>query len=322
MLKAPKFWYQKKIGILSIVFIPLTLFWIIGTFLKKNFTNINRAPIPVIAIGSAIIGGSGKTPSVLYVCEQLTKAGYRPHIISRGYGGTTNELIKVKSSMNYSLVGDEALMMSHYFPTWVSKNKYSAFNEAKKNGADILVLDDALQSFNIFKDISIYIYDGIQSFGNRFLVPAGPLREGIKRVIERSQIFFLINATSCDELDEKNTKHILKYKISVSPEIIEKKLLAFSGLGFNKKFLDQLESENLNVVQFKEFPDHHNYTVEDIFQLLDEANKKDAYLITTEKDHIRIPNEFKSSVGIIYGKITSEDPGKLITEIEKYIERN
>ena len=196
------------------------------------------------------------------------------------------------------------------------------FNEAKKNGADILVLDDALQSFNVFKDISIYIYDGIQSFGNKPLVPAGPLREGIKRVIERSQIFFLINATSCDELDEKNTKHILKYKISVSPEIIEKKLLAFSGLGFNKKFLDQLESENLNVVQFKDFPDHHNYTVEDIFQLLDEANKKDAYLVTTEKDHIRIPKEFKSSVGIIYGKITSEDPGKLITEIEKYIERN
>ena len=67
-----------------------------GTFLKKKFTKIHRAPIPVIAVGSAIIGGSGKTPSVLYVCEQLTKAGYHPHIISRGYGGTSNEVIKVK----------------------------------------------------------------------------------------------------------------------------------------------------------------------------------------------------------------------------------
>lgn len=319
MLKAPKFWYQKKIGILSIIFIPLTIFWIIGTFFKKKFTKIHRAPIPIIAVGSAIIGGSGKTPSVLYVCEQLTKAGYHPHIISRGYGGTSNEVIKVKPSMSYALVGDEALMMSHYFPTWVSKNKHDAFFEAKNNGADILVLDDALQSFNIFKDISIYIYDGIQSFGNKLLVPAGPLREGIKRAIERSQIFFLINSNSCNEIDEKKTKHILKYKISVNPEIIEKKLLAFSGLGFNKKFLDQLETEQLNIVQFKEFPDHHNYTVEDIFQLLDEANKKDAYLITTEKDHIRVPNEFKSSIGIIYGKIISEDPDKLVTEIEKYI---
>ena len=82
--------------------------------------------------------------------------------------------------------------------------------------------------------------------------------------------------------------------------------MAFSGLGFNKKFLDQL-GENLNIVKFKEFPDHHSYTVEDIFQLLDEANKKDNFLITTEKDHIRIPNEFKSSVGIIYGKIISDN---------------
>jgi len=322
MLKAPKFWYQKGIGIFSIILIPFSILWIIGTFFKRKFNSLNRATIPVIAVGSAIIGGSGKTPSVLYVCEQLTKAGYHPHIISRGYGGTSNELIKVKPNMNYTLVGDEALMMSHYYPTWVSKKKYDAFNKAKDDGADILVLDDALQSFNIFKNISIYIYDGIQSFGNRLLVPAGPLRESINRVIERSHIFFLINSTSCDEFDKKKTKHILKYKISVNREIIEKKLLAFSGLGFNKKFLDQLESEKLNIVQFKEFPDHHNYTVEDIFQLLDEANKKDAYLITTEKDHIRIPNEFKSSVGIIYGKITSEDQGKLVTEIERYIERN
>jgi len=322
MIKAPKFWYQEKLSILSIILTPLTLFWIIGTFFKKKFTKIKKASIPVIAIGSAIIGGSGKTPSVIYVCEQLTKAGYHPHIISRGYGGTSSELIKVKPDMNYALVGDEALMMSHYFPTWVSKNKYSAFNQAKNEGADILVLDDALQSFNIFKDISIYIYDGIQSFGNRLLVPAGPLRESIKKVINRSQIFFLINSNSCNELDEKKNKYILKYKISINSEITEKKILAFSGLGFNKKFLDQLESEKLDVVQFKEFPDHHNYTVEDIFQLLDEANKKDAFLITTEKDHIRIPDEFKSSVGIVYGKITSEDPYKLVTEIEKYIERN
>ena len=322
MLKAPKFWYQKKIGIFAIVLMPLTLFWIIGTLLRKSFTNVNKAPIPVIAVGSAIIGGSGKTPSVLYICEQLTKAGYHPHIISRGYGGTINELIRVRPEMNYALVGDEALMMSHYFPTWVSKNKYSAFNEAKKDGANILVLDDALQSFNIFKDISIYIYDGIQSFGNRLLVPAGPLRESIKSAIDKSQIFFLINSTSDNKLGEKKSRHILKYKISVNPEILEKKLLAFSGLGFNKKFLDQLESENLNIVKFKEFPDHHSYTVEDIFQLLDEANKKDAFLITTEKDHIRIPNEFKSSVGIIYGKIISDNPSKLVTEIEKHIKKN
>jgi len=99
---------------------------------------------------------------------------------------------------------------------------------------------------------------------------------------------------------------------------LEKKLFAFAGLGFNKKFFDQLQSENLNITAVKEFPDHHKYSVDDIFQLLDEANKNDAYLVTTEKDHMRIPREFKSSVGIIYGKIILNDDLNIADTIEKY----
>ena len=96
--------------------------------------------------------------------------------------------------------------------------------------------------------------------------------------------------------------------------------MSFCGLGFNKKFFDQLKSENLNLVLTKEFPDHHQYTVDDIFLLLDQANKNDAFLITT-KNHVRIPNEFKSSVGIIHGEIVS-DNDKFITvkNIFKYPE--
>jgi tetraacyldisaccharide 4'-kinase len=261
----------------------------------------------------------GKTPSVLFLCEELEKMGYNPHIISRGYGGTSNEIIKVNPNMSYTLVGDEALMMSNYFPTWVSKNKFQAFQQAKRDGADILVLDDALQSFNIHKDLSIYVYDSIQSFGNRLLVPSGPLRETVKTALNKSQIFFLINTNICEDLTQKNFKQVLNYKISISPEIRERKLIAFAGLGFNKKFFEQLQNENLNLVKLKDFPDHHQYTVDDMFMLLDEANKKDAFLITTEKDYTRIPSEFKSSVGIIHGKIISENQMQLANEIEKYI---
>tara|TARA_B100000965_G_C19468352_1_gene702935 strand:+ start:69 stop:1028 length:960 start_codon:yes stop_codon:yes gene_type:complete len=319
MLKAPKFWYNKSVTIYALILSPLSIFWVIGTLFKKKFTKIQKADIPVIAVGSAIIGGSGKTPSVLFLCEELEKMGYNPHIISRGYGGTSNEIIRVKPNMSYTLVGDEALMMSNYYPTWVSKNKFQAFNKAKDEGADILVLDDALQSFNIHKDLSIYVYDAIQSFGNRLLVPSGPLRETIKTVIKKSQIFFLINTDVCEDLNQSQFKQVLNYKISINPDIKEKKIIAFAGLGFNKKFFEQLQNENLNLVQLKEFPDHHKYTVDDMFMLLDEANKNDAYLITTEKDHTRIPSEFKSSVGIIYGKIMSDNQTQLAAEIEKYI---
>ena len=319
MLKAPKFWYQSNFSILAILLLPLSLIWITGTYLKKKFAKPIRSKIPVIAIGSAIIGGSGKTPSVIYVCEILEKIGYKPHVISRGYGGSANEVIKVSPEMSYSVVGDEAIMMSKYYPTWVSKNKYNAFAMAEKDGANILVLDDALQSYNIFKDLNIYVYDSIQSFGNKLIVPSGPLRESISSVLNRSQIVFLVNTDNCPEISINKFQQNINYEISIKPEIRDKRLMPFAGLGFNKKFFDQLYNEGLDITLTKEFPDHHQYSQDDMYTLLDEANKNDSFLVTTEKDHLRIPNEFKSSVGIIYGKMKSNNQTNLISEIEKYI---
>tara|TARA_Y100000591_G_scaffold303153_1_gene298811 strand:- start:15 stop:974 length:960 start_codon:yes stop_codon:yes gene_type:complete len=319
MLKAPKFWYQSNFSILAILLLPLSLIWITGTYLKKKFAKPIRSKIPVIAIGSAIIGGSGKTPSVIYVCEILEKIGYKPHVISRGYGGSANEVIKVSPEMSYSVVGDEAVMMSKYYPTWVSKNKYNAFSMAEKDGANILVLDDALQSYSIFKNLNIYVYDSIQSFGNKLIVPSGPLRESINSVLNRSQIVFLVNTDNCPEISKNKFQQNINYEISIKPEMRDKRLIPFAGLGFNKKFFDQLYNEGLDITLTKEFPDHHQYSQDDMYTLLDEANKNDSFLVTTEKDHLRIPNEFKSSVGIIYGKMISNNKNNLISEIEKYI---
>ena len=319
MLKAPKFWYQSNFSILAILLLPLSLIWITGTYLKKKIAKPIRSKIPVIAIGSAIIGGSGKTPSVIYVCEILEKIGYKPHVISRGYGGSANEVIKVSPEMSYSVVGDEAIMMSKYYPTWVSKNKYNAFAMAEKDGANILVLDDALQSYNIFKNLNIYVYDSIQSFGNKLIVPSGPLRESISSVLNRSQIVFLVNTDNCPEISKNKFQQNINYEISIKPEMRDKRLMPFAGLGFNKKFFDQLYNEGLDITLTKEFPDHHQYSQDDMYTLLDEANKNDSFLVTTEKDHLRIPNEFKSSVGIIYGKMISNNQTNLTSEIEKYI---
>ena len=83
MLKAPNFWYQNKITISAILLLPISLLLVIGTFFKKKISKDLRSKIPVIAVGSALVGGSGKTPSVIYVCEVLEKMGYKPHIISR-----------------------------------------------------------------------------------------------------------------------------------------------------------------------------------------------------------------------------------------------
>ena len=280
MLKAPKFWYQSNFSILAILLLPLSLIWITGTYLKKKFAKPIRSKIPVIAIGSAIIGGSGKTPSVIYVCEILEKIGYKPHVISRGYGGSANEVIKVSPDMSYSVVGDEAIMMSKYYPTWVSKNKYNAFAMAEKDGANILVLDDALQSYNIFKNLNIYVYDSIQSFGNKLIVPSGPLRESISSVLNRSQIVFLVNTDNCPEISKNKFQQNINYEISIKPEMRDKRLMPFAGLGFNKKFFDQLYNEGLDITIKKYFPDHNNFSQDFLYTLLDEANKNDSFIVT------------------------------------------
>ena len=112
MLKAPKFWYQKTISLNALLLSPLSIIWSVGNLIKRKLSKVQKIDLPVIAVGSAIIGGSGKTPSVLYICRELKKMGYIPHIISRGYGGSTtvDEVIKVKPHMDFNFVGDEALM--------------------------------------------------------------------------------------------------------------------------------------------------------------------------------------------------------------------
>ena len=89
MLKAPKFWYQKTISLNALFLFPLSIIWSVGNLIKRKLSKVQKIDLPVIAVGSAIIGGSGKTPSVLYICRELKKMGYTPHIISRGYGGST-----------------------------------------------------------------------------------------------------------------------------------------------------------------------------------------------------------------------------------------
>lgn len=319
MIKAPKFWYKENLSLISIILLPFNPLWIIGGFIKNKVSKKKKANIPVISIGSAIIGGSGKTPTVLFICDLLKKIGLNAHIVSRGYGGNYRIAKKVTSELTYQEVGDEALMMSSYHTTWVAKNRYQGCVMAEKDGANIVVLDDALQNSSIFKNFSIYVFDGIQKFGNKFIVPAGPLRENIKKAISKCSIIFQINEDGIRSEFENKYQCFAKYKLEENHQLLDKKIIAFAGLGFNKKFFDQLHINRFNIVRKIDFPDHHKYSIEEIYNLLDEANRLDAHLLTTEKDHIRIPRDFKKSVNFIKGKIELDSEEELIEQLKKNI---
>lgn len=319
MIKAPKFWYEKKYSFISILLLPLNIAWITGGLIKKTLSNKNKINIPVVSVGSAIIGGSGKTPTVLFICKLLSKMGYKPHIVSRGYGGNYLNVTKVDGDLTYYNVGDEALMMSDYFPTWVARNRYLGCEKAHKNGADIVVLDDGLQTLNVIKDLSIYVFDGIQKFGNRMIVPAGPLRENIDKAISKCSVVFQINEEE-KQIEFKNKfVAFAKYELEINHPLLEKKVIAFAGLGFNRKFFDQLDKYGFQVMKRIDFPDHHKYSIEDLYSLLDQANSLDAHLITTEKDYVRIPKDFKKSINFIKGQIKIDNEQDLILELKKKI---
>ncbi len=320
MIKAPRFWYRKNLSIFSLILLPLNIIWIIAGFLKINLSIKKKVNIPVISVGSAIIGGSGKTPTVIFICSLLKQIGFNPHIVSRGYGGNYKDVTKVTSEFNYYEVGDEALMMSAYHSTWVARNRYLGCKLAEENGANIIVLDDGLQTTSIVKDFSIYVYDGIQKFGNKLLVPAGPLRENIKKAVSKCSIIFQINEDETQVEFKDKYKSFAKYKLEENHPLLQKKIIAFAGLGFNKKFFDQLGNYGFKIVKTIDYPDHHQYSLEDIYSLLEEANSLDAHLITTEKDHIRIPNDFKKSINFIKGQIIVNNEADLIKEIQKNID--
>ncbi len=320
MIKAPKFWYKENLSFFSIILLPLNILWIAGSYFKRLISKRKKVNIPVISIGSAIIGGSGKTPTVLFICNLLKKIGLNPHIVSRGYGGNYINTKMVKKISSYQEVGDEALMMSAYNTTWVSRNRYLGCKMAEENGANIIVLDDGLQTTSIVKDFSIYVFDGMQKFGNKFIVPAGPLRETVKEAVSKCSIIFQINDESKQDEFLNKFKTYAKYKLEKNHPLLEKKILAFAGLGFNRKFFDQLSEYGFNLVKIIDFPDHHKYSIQDIYGLLDQANSLDAHLITTEKDHIRIPVDFKKTVNFIKGQIEIDNEDKLIKEFKKNID--
>ena len=115
------------------------------------------------------------------ICKMLIKAGYNPNFISRGYAGIVKESTLVSSWHSPTSVGDESILLSEITSTWIGRNRIKSANLAKKNGADCLVMDDGFQNPSVTKDFSIVVVDGDQEFGNKRVMPSGPLRESIRR---------------------------------------------------------------------------------------------------------------------------------------------
>jgi tetraacyldisaccharide 4'-kinase len=297
MLKAPKFWSKK--GILSKILVPFSWIYIYISQRRHNRENAAKLSVPVICVGNLVMGGAGKTPMVIALVQILQGMGYKPHIISRGYGAIVHGVKRVDPQKhNYLNVGDEPLLLAKFAPTWVSTNRVKAARAAIENDADVIVMDDGFQNNSIVKDISLIVVDAIQGFGNQYVFPAGPLREPFLNGLNKADATIVIGDGELSYL--KSSKKIFHAKF-VEKEPLKKQaesVIAFAGLGYPKKFKQSLQKAGFNILEFHAYPDHHPYTITEIEKLIKRAQALKSTLITTSKDAVRLPQRYKNKVAV------------------------
>ena len=318
MLKAPKFWYKKKGTFYSSLLFPLSLLFRFGTKIRNIISIKKKSPIPVICIGNIVVGGAGKTPVSLKIGELLIEAGYNPNFISKGYAGLIKENTLVQSWHSPSSVGDESILLSEVAPTWIGNDRIKSFHLAKKNGADCLIMDDGFQNPSIEKDFSIVVINAEQEFGNKRVMPSGPLRESIKRGISRSNMVVVIgDITAKIKKDIPSQTPIFQAKFTIKDNnklFKGKDITAFAGIAYPEKFFNSLEEQGAKIVKKITYPDHHIYNENDLLDLAENANKTKSILVTTRKDFVRIPKTYRPMINTLDGEISFENQ-KVLTEI-------
>ena len=280
-------WYKKSLWLYLLLPFSLIFSYITNRrrrkFVKSKKLS-HKTSIPLIVVGNLTIGGTGKTPLVAYIASELAKKGYKPGLVSRGYGGKFRETLHVTSDTPVRQTGDEAQILSKLnLPFYIDKNRVRAVKTLEENhDCDVIISDDGLQHYNMNRDIEIVVIDGKRRFGNNLTFPAGPLRETKTRL---NSVDFIVNNSGPTQENEYlmnvspakfvHLKSGKSYPIKKWP--MHKQVHAVAGLGNPGRFFDLLARLGFEIIRHP-FPDHHNFDESDIFYL------DHLPIIMTEKD--------------------------------------
>lgn len=318
MYKAPKFWYIKKDTYLSTLLYPFSLIFRLGTKVRNLTSRTSHSILPTICIGNIVVGGAGKTPVSLKIGKMLIKSGYSPNFISKGYAGIIKDSTLVQSWHSPKSVGDESLLLSEIAPTWIGTNRNASIKLAYNNNCDCVIMDDGFQNPTIHKDFSIIVINSSQEFGNKKVMPSGPLRESIKRGLSRTNLIIVIGKVT-EYLNNTIPDHIpiisAKFNIINENKIFRgQKITAFAGIAYPEKFFNSLREQGAKIVKEITYPDHHIFDENDLLNLVEIANKTKSILVSTQKDFVRVPKTYRSLVNTLEGEIVFENED-LVREI-------
>lgn len=289
-----KIWYEKNK--LKYVLFPFSLIYrfiiSIRHFLyQKNIFKSYKINVPIIVVGNITVGGTGKTPLVIALINELQKKGFQPGVILRGYRGKSKVWpLFVDKNSDPNLVGDEAVLIAKNtgVPVVVGQKRVDDARMIASR-CNIILSDDGLQHYALQRDIEMVVVDGMRGLGNGFCLPAGPLREPASRL--NSIDFIITNSDSNKNSTNFTMQFILDKIVSIADEtktrtfseLKNKKIIAVAGIGNPDRFFQSLELHEL-IFTKKIFPDHY------VFQKSDFDNMNADIILMTEKDAVKCRN--------------------------------
>ncbi len=309
-IKKPNFWDYKKPNFIAYLLLPLTLITSLINTLKRAKTTQSKN-IKTICIGNIYIGGTGKTPTSIKISKIISDLKLKPVFIKKYY----------KDSV------DEQKLLNEHGDLICDEKRLNALNRAVENNFDVAIFDDGLQDPSINYDLKIVCFNIKNFIGNQLLIPAGPLREKINSLGKYDAVFLNGNNENTEQIINEIKINNNKIKIFetiytlINSDLLDKKskYLAFAGIGNPKTFNKTLLKDNFNIVSFLEFPDHYQYTSENIKKIKNIAKNLNAKIITTEKDYLRITSENNDNINFIKMELCIKNEKDLINFLKSYI---
>ena len=326
MRAAPVFWGEPP-GFLASLLSPIGAAYDTAGRLRRTMSRSYRATVPVVCVGNLVAGGAGKTPVALSLASWLVERGIPVHVVTRGYGGRLPGPVRVDPTRHDArAVGDEAVLLATRAPCWVARDRAAGVRAAVVDGAGAILLDDGLQNPTVAKTLGLIVVDGGYGFGNGRVIPAGPLRENLRRGLARVDAVVLLaaqgDARGAEAIPPSCGVPVLNAVLApVNGErLAGMHLLAFAGIGRPEKFFATLRALSAELVSTRAFPDHHPFRGAELEALRRDAELSGARLITTAKDIVRVPSAQQGGIEVLDVEVRWSDPNALARLISPLID--
>ncbi len=318
--------WKSKNALFYGVLIPLSwlfslLVWCRRQLYRFNILKSHKISVPVIVVGNINLGGSGKTPLVIWLVKQLQQAGFQPGVVSRGYGGSNKAPLAVAADSTPTITGDEPVLIAQHTqaPVWVGRNRGDAAQALLQANpqCDVLISDDGLQHYRLQRDMEIVVLDAALRLDRARMLPAGPLRESPSRLQDVDAV--VVNGDNAMpgahtmRLSGQMFYNLANPQLTAKPEDFKRKTVkAMAGIGNPERFFNHLRSIGLTFAGMS-FDDHYPFTAEDL------AGLDCDVLIMTEKDAVKCKPYAQPHHWVL--PVEAEVSGDLLAKVLKILKK-